>query len=121
MMQRCTNPKNKDYARYGGRGIEVVERWQEFVNFQADMSETFVDGLEIDRVDNDGNYEHGNCRWTTNKVNARNQEKTVMVEWDGISLPLCELAERFGHTYKRVYQRHVTYRWSLERAIRTPA
>lgn len=73
MRQRCDNPANKAFANYGGRGIRVCERWQSFENFRADMGMRPSDELSIDRIDNDGNYEPGNCRWATAKEQRANQ------------------------------------------------
>jgi len=72
MKTRCLNPKHKFYKHYGGRGITVCKRWLDFNNFYADMGDR-PEGKELDRIDNDGNYEPGNCRWVTKKENANNR------------------------------------------------
>ncbi|KKK95401.1 hypothetical protein LCGC14_2673180 [marine sediment metagenome] len=72
MRVRCSKPNNKDYKNYGGRGITIDPRWESFENFLADMGEK-PDGLSIDRIDNDGNYELSNCRWSTPKEQANNR------------------------------------------------
>jgi hypothetical protein len=72
MIQRCTNPRNRDYPSYGARGITVCDRWHKFENFLADMGER-PDGLSLDRIDNDGNYEPGNCHWATPVQQANNR------------------------------------------------
>lgn len=73
MIDRCTNEKNNRFARYGGRGITVCTRWRKFENFLADMGEKPDKDLSIDRINNDGNYEPGNCRWATPAEQARNR------------------------------------------------
>jgi len=71
MLQRCNNPRAAKYGNHGGRGIVVCERWRSFVNFLADMGERPI-GRTLDRRDNDGNYEPGNCRWATTQEQNQN-------------------------------------------------
>ena len=72
MIQRCENPNNSRYKDWGGRGIKVCERWHDFRNFFADMGVRSF-GLMLDRINNDGNYEPGNCRWATQKEQNNNK------------------------------------------------
>lgn len=75
MRQRCLNPRATKWPDYGGRGITVSDQWADFAVFLADMGER-PDGMTLDRIDNDGNYERGNCRWATpsqQQFNRRNR------------------------------------------------
>ena len=67
MLERCNNPNHLSYKNYGGRGIKVCKRWLDFTKFLQDMGERPSPELQIDRIDNDGNYEPGNCKWSTRK------------------------------------------------------
>lgn len=73
MRQRCANPKSARYDNYGGRGISVCDRWQSFEAFFADMGPRPTSEHSIDRIDNDGNYEPGNCHWATRSEQQQNK------------------------------------------------
>ena len=78
MMQRCYSSNAIGYKYYGGRGIKVCDRWQaSILAFYEDMGHK-PDGCQIDRIDNDGNYEPNNCRWVTQKENLRNRRGVVL-------------------------------------------
>ncbi len=107
MIQRCTNPKNMNYVRYGGRGIKVCDRWlNSFEDFYADMGDR-PDGLTIDRINNDGDYEPGNCRWATPSEQNYNRRNTLTFD-DGIPVGLW--AAEQGLTYKNVIYHHANGR-----------
>lgn len=79
MRQRCNNPNSDKFQWYGGRGIKICKRWDSYADFLADMGERPA-GMTLDRINNDGNYEPGNCRWATQLDQTRKQEKNVLSE-----------------------------------------
>jgi hypothetical protein len=99
MIERCRNPRTKQYEDYGGRGIAVCERWKlpkiGFHNFVADMGQR-PDGYTLDRIDNSQGYSPENCRWASKKEQQRNQRGTRKVTIEGKEYVAADLAERAG-------------------------
>jgi len=81
MKTRCLNKKSTNYSSYGGRGITICERWNSFTNFLEDMGER-PEGMTLDRIDVNGNYEPSNCRWASKEQQAQNKRKLKMVNAD---------------------------------------
>lgn len=106
MRARCNNPGDKAFKHYGGRGIKVCERWNDFQNFLDDMGPR-PEGTSIDRKNNDGDYEPGNCWWSNDSNQVRNRRVSIICEYEGARFPLAELAEKLGMPYKRLYHRYV--------------
>lgn len=105
MWARCTTPTVDRYPRYGGRGIKVCERWATFENFYEDMGDLPTPKHSIGRIDNDGNYEPGNCRWETPKEQAANTSTTRFLEFNGTRKSLAEWATETGIPHNLIYQR----------------
>lgn len=119
MLARCTDENVVQYQDYGGRGIKVCERWRHsFPNFLADMGER-PDGHSLDRIDNEGNYEPGNCRWATRTEQNRNSRRNVLLTHNGETMPISAWAERLGVDDKPIRFR-IRRGWSTERALTEP-
>lgn len=95
MRQRCLNPKNVNYHRYGGRGIKICDRWGQYINFISDMGEA-PPCKTLDRIDNNGDYCKENCRWTSKKVQSNNRCDNRSISWDGNTYTYAELAREWG-------------------------
>ena len=107
MKSRCNDANNPAYSRYGGRGITVCDRWRNsYEDFLADMGRRPTPQHSLDRINNNGNYEPGNCRWATQSEQCRNTRYNAIITAHGKSLCVTEWAEITGvkrHTlYKNV-------------------
>lgn len=91
MKARCNNPKSTSYKSYGGRGIKICDEWMAFENFHNwAIINGYSDGLTIDRIDNNGNYEPCNCRWISATENKKNQRKTRYITIEGETKSISE-------------------------------
>lgn len=118
MRQRCENPKAEGFERYGGRGIRVCDRWQSFSKFVSDMPPR-PEGMSIERIDNDGDYEPDNCRWATRLEQAHNMRTNRRISVNGVSLTSAEWSRRLGAFHTLVANR-LRLGWSEESAVTTP-
>ena len=115
MKSRCKNLNSTSAGRYMARGIEVCGRWDSFENFLADMGER-PEGKTLDRIDNNGDYKPGNCRWSTVKEQNRNKRSTIRTT-EGC---LKDTAILHGVSYKLAHERVKRLGWSIEKAVNTP-
>jgi len=119
MVQRCENPKNKDYYNYGARGISIFKPWRD--NFGAfhewAMQNGYKEGLSIERIDNENGYNPDNCCFITMPDQAKNQRDCLYAVWDGQKRSLSELSEISGINYRTLKQRIFKLGWSIEKAM----
>lgn len=120
MKNRCHSPGDKGYRLYGGRGIQVCERWRNsFSAFYADMGPRPTAKHSIDRINNERNYEPGNCRWATREEQGNNTRVNVRLLFQGESLTVPQWARRLG-----INEDTITWRlrrgWTVEKALTTP-
>jgi len=118
MKQRCYNQKAQQYKNYGARGIEVCPRWLEsFDNFLEDMGEK-PEGMSIDRINVNGNYEPSNCRWATNKVQQTNKRTCRIIEFNGVSMTKRDWANHLG-MHEATITTRLNAGWPVEMILTT--
>lgn len=116
MKNRCFRKQESSFAYYGGRGITVCKRWMKFENFLADMG-IKPENMSLDRIDVNGNYEPGNCRWTTPTEQSRNRRDTLSLSFNGISATLAEWGEILDIKRSTLAQRYYVYGWSVDKVL----
>lgn len=116
MRKRCLDPNSKHFKNYGGRGITVCARWDDYYQFVSDMGPR-PDGLTLERKDNDRGYEPSNCCWATRYEQAGNRRYCIYVDDAGERVNLKEYCRRHGLKYRPTHKRITMRGWSIERAI----
>jgi hypothetical protein len=118
MKQRCKNPRASKYGFYGARGVTYCDRWEKFANFIADMGPR-PPGTTLDRIDSNGNYEPGNCRWANHEEQHNNTRRNVFVEFGGKNLTLSQWSRLTG-VPKPTLARRAKDGWPPERMFEPP-
>lgn len=113
MRDRCYNSNRADYHRYGGRGISVCKRWQQFENFLSDMGEP-PPGLTLERLNNDKGYSPSNCKWATRQEQAVNRERSVTVMYSGKLMLMVHVAIMLGVNAHTCRARYYSRGWTAE-------
>ena len=116
MRRRCTNQNSESFRHYGGRGIQVCDRWMSFELFLEDMGEAPA-GYSLDRIDTNGGYEPTNCRWASPKTQANNRRSNRVVEFAGTTRTLSEWAEYLGIRLGTLHKRICVLGWPAEKAL----
>jgi hypothetical protein len=121
LISRCHNQHDKDWRNYGGRGIAVCERWRvSFDLFLRDMGLRPTDSHQINRINNDGNYEPSNCEWTDRQKQNRNKRTNRIILFNNKNLCLKEWEEITGIPSRIIRYRLDKLRWSVEKTLTTP-
>lgn len=123
MRRRCSDPKDRNYKNYGGRGISVCDEWAtDYSAFRewavsAGYDELAARGVStLDRIDVNGNYEPVNCRWVNSKTQCNNKRNNVSITYDGKTMTATEWSRYLGFSRNLVWKR-LNAGWSVERAL----
>lgn len=119
MRERCLHPKHKSYMRYGGRGITICERWNDFSLFLEDMGPRPSKAHSIERNNNDGPYCKENCRWATFVEQSNNKSNNRLLTYNGETLTLANWSKRRNLKQRTLFQR-LERGWSIEKSLTTP-
>lgn len=121
MKRRCYNQNTPAYPDYGGRGIVICDAWKNSYESFRDWSldNGYSSSLTIDRIDNNGNYEPGNCRWVGSDAQANNRRSNCLYTYKGETHNISEWASIYNIPYKTLHNRLKTAGWSIEKSLTT--
>jgi hypothetical protein len=115
MIRRCTKDTSISFIRYGAIGIKVCNDWMDVNKFIEDMYPSYKKGLQLDRIDNSGNYHKGNCRWVTPKVNSNNRKDNRIIEYKGLVKTLSEWSDELNIPVNTL--RYRLNNWDIEKSF----
>ena len=122
IKQRCCNKNNKSFHNYGGRGIKICDEWansyESFYNWA--MKSGYKAGLQIDRIDNNGDYCESNCRFVQREIQANNKRNVVLYTIDGVTKSLPQWCKEYDQNYYMVRQRVYKLNWDIKKALSVP-
>ena len=119
IWERCYLPENPGYEYYGARGICVCQEWMEFQSFYSFWGDPPFEGATIGRIDNDGNYEPGNCEWQTQEQQNNNTRRSRLITWNGKTQSIRGWAAEYNIGSRRLWER-LKRGWNMQRALTTP-
>lgn len=121
IKHRCNIPTATGYANYGGRGIKVCKEWDESYEVFKEwaISNGYTNGLTIDRIDTNGNYEPSNCRWVDKICQANNTRRNVCIEWNGEKCTISQWSRKLGIPEKKLWSRLRLHNMSADKAFAT--
>lgn len=117
MKERCDNKSYYNYRYYGGRGVKYAPQWSDVDKFYEDMFPHYKPGLTLDRVDNNGDYSPGNCRWADRITQANNKRSNNYVTYDGQTKSIADWARQIGLKHNTLWHRIMVYKWPLKRCM----
>lgn len=121
MLARCYNKNASNYARYGGRGIRVCDKWRKcFADFFLDIGNCPSRDHTLERIDNNGHYEPGNVRWATRSEQQNNRRTNHFITHEGKTMTVTQWA-RFAGINERTFHNRIKMKWPIDEALRSPA
>jgi hypothetical protein len=120
MWERCYLPSGQGYEYYGARGICVCQEWLDFQAFYSFWGDPPFEDATIGRINNDGNYEPGNCEWQTQEQQNNNTRRSRLITWNNKTQSIRDWAFEYNIGTRRLWERVVSRGWTMERALNTP-
>lgn len=122
LKRRCLNPNDTRYKSYAGRGIGICNEWRNSYESFARWAKNngYTDNLSLDRINNNGNYEPSNCRWTTNIVQCNNKRNNLNITWCGKTQTVTQWERELDFKKGTLYSRIFVYHWDVQKAFTHP-